>query len=58
MRSNEKKQMVHNGTSQFYGTSFHHFIERENQMTSLDLASEFGLSLTEVRLLKKKLERS
>ncbi|MDH5160245.1 hypothetical protein [Heyndrickxia oleronia] len=58
MRSNEKSQLVTNGGNQIFGTNLHSFIERENQATSLELASEFGLSLGDVKLLKKKLGRN
>ncbi|WP_212943607.1 hypothetical protein [Heyndrickxia oleronia] len=58
MRSNEKSQLVTNEGNQIFGTNLHSFIERENQATSLELASEFGLSLGDVKLLKKKLGRN
>ncbi|MBP0723822.1 hypothetical protein J5Y03_01330 [Bacillus sp. RG28] len=37
---------------------FHEFQAREQENTSIELASEFGLSMREVRELKKQLERS
>ncbi|MGE8206126.1 hypothetical protein ACQKP0_16495 [Heyndrickxia sp. NPDC080065] len=58
MRANERNQQVSDGTNQIFGANFHEFIQKENQASSLELASEFGLSLGEVKLLKKKLERS
>ncbi|WP_165786660.1 hypothetical protein [Heyndrickxia camelliae] len=58
MRINDKNQMINAGSSQIFHTDFHHFIERENQTHSMELASEFGLSLGEIKLLKKKMERS
>jgi hypothetical protein len=58
MRINEKNQIITDGNNQIFNTNLHHFMERENQANSLELASEFGLSLGEVKLLKKKLERS
>ncbi|KQL53437.1 RNA polymerase subunit sigma-70 [Heyndrickxia shackletonii] len=58
MRINDKNQISNAGSSQIFHTDFHHFIEKENQAGSVELASEFGLSLGEVKLLKKKMERS
>ncbi|GIN87046.1 hypothetical protein J6TS2_34320 [Heyndrickxia sporothermodurans] len=58
MRMNERNQQISDGTNQIFGTNFHEFIQKENQASSLELASEFGLSLGDVKLLKKKLERS
>nr|WP_307256614.1 RNA polymerase subunit sigma-70 [Oikeobacillus pervagus] len=58
MRANEKSLMSSNGENQIFGVDFHHFIQKEQESNSIELASEFGLSLREVQLLKKKLERS
>lgn len=37
---------------------FHHFIQLEPSFTDLEMATEFGISIQEVRQLKKKLHRS
>ena len=37
---------------------FHEFQAREQENTSMELASEFGLTMREVKQLKKQLERS
>ncbi|MEG9296937.1 RNA polymerase subunit sigma-70 [Mangrovibacillus sp. Mu-81] len=58
MRSSDKHFMSANGENQLYGVDFHHFVEREKDALNVELASEFGLSLREVKLLKKKMERS
>ncbi|MDQ0214596.1 hypothetical protein J2S13_000992 [Oikeobacillus pervagus] len=58
VRANEKSLMSSNGENQIFGVDFHHFIQKEQESNSIELASEFGLSLREVQLLKKKLERS
>ncbi|WP_425383216.1 RNA polymerase subunit sigma-70 [Rossellomorea oryzaecorticis] len=50
--------MSANGENQLFGVNFHHFVEREKDAMNVELASEFGLSLREVKLLKKKMERS
>lgn len=47
-----------NGDNQLFGVDFHQFLEREKDALNVELASEFGLSLREVKLLKKKMERS
>ncbi|MFZ3588285.1 hypothetical protein ACOI1C_03200 [Bacillus sp. DJP31] len=58
LRYSEKGEFCAKGTQQVFGVSFHDFIERENATTSMELASEFGLSLREVKHLKKRLGRS
>ncbi|KSU63823.1 RNA polymerase subunit sigma-70 [[Bacillus] enclensis] len=58
MRSSDKHFMSSNGENQLFGLDFHHFVEREKDAVNVELASEFGLSLREVKLLKKKMERS
>ncbi|MBM7660702.1 hypothetical protein JOC85_001474 [Bacillus mesophilus] len=58
MRFSEKGEHIANGSQQLFGVNFHDFIEKENATPSMELASEFGLSLREVKQLKKQLERS
>ncbi|HZG73579.1 MAG TPA: hypothetical protein VEY51_18730 [Chondromyces sp.] len=58
MRANDKHQISANGENQVFGVDFHHFIQREKEFDSIELASEFGLTLRDVQFLKKKLERS
>ncbi|MGD7056402.1 RNA polymerase subunit sigma-70 [Rossellomorea aquimaris] len=58
LRSSEKGFMNANGDNQLFGVDFHQFLEREKDALNVELASEFGLSLKEVKLLKKKMERS
>ncbi|WP_335869247.1 RNA polymerase subunit sigma-70 [Bacillus sp. 2205SS5-2] len=57
MRSSDKQTINQAGSGQVFGVDFHHFLAKESAATSVELASEFGLSLREVRALKKKLER-
>lgn len=58
MRMNEKGNAVTNGANQLFNVNFHEFISKESQNTTLELASEFGLSLKDVKTLKKHLGRS
>ncbi|MFD1736703.1 hypothetical protein ACFSCX_09000 [Bacillus salitolerans] len=58
MRFSEKGEYANNGNHQIFGMNFHDFIQNENNNSSMELASEFGLSLREVRQLKKQLGRS
>jgi hypothetical protein len=41
-----------------FGVDFHDFIQKEQHATSFELASEFELTMGDVRKLKKHLERS
>ncbi|MDF0726808.1 hypothetical protein PY093_08780 [Cytobacillus sp. S13-E01] len=58
MRFGEKIQMSQQGTNEVFGVDFHDFIQKENNSTSVELATEFGLTLGDVRKLKKQLHRS
>jgi hypothetical protein len=57
MRFSEKG-MASFGENQLFGVDFHDFIQKEQSSHVVELASEFGLSLRDVRKLKKQLERS
>ena len=58
MRMNEKGHAVTNGANQLFNVNFHEFIAREQNNTSMELASEFGISLKDVKALKKQMGRS
>ncbi|WP_185806922.1 hypothetical protein [Bacillus sp. HMF5848] len=58
MRFNEKQQLSQRGENQLFGVDFHDFVQQESNATSMELASEFGLSLGEIRQLKRKIGRS
>jgi hypothetical protein len=57
MRNSEKGELSHSRRDVF-GVDFHDFIKNEQNDTSVELASEFGISLQEVRNFKKHLNRS
>ncbi|WP_180954905.1 hypothetical protein [Bacillus sp. V3-13] len=58
MRFSEKGLAAHSGENQLFGVDFHDFIEKEQNASTFELASEFGLTVRDVRKLKKQLERS
>ena len=58
MRLGEKGMSEQSGENQLFGVDFHDFIQKEKNSNMIELASEFGLSLRDVRKLKKRLERS
>ena len=58
MRFSEKGMNTQSADSRLFGVDFHDFIQKEQQTTTFELASEFGLSIGDVRKLKKHLERS
>jgi hypothetical protein len=58
LKFNDKAQRSLNAENQLMGVNFHDFIQREQNADSMELASEFGLNLREVKRLKKRLERS
>ncbi|MGM0874382.1 MAG: hypothetical protein ACQEWV_06190 [Bacillota bacterium] len=57
MRNSEKGELMHS-RREVFGVDFHDFMVKEQNDTSLELASEFGISLREVKNLKKHLNRS
>jgi hypothetical protein len=57
MRHSEKGEFVHTQFPLFH-VNFHDFIQKESDLTSFELASEFGLTLRDVQKLKKHLSRS
>ncbi|MDQ1144912.1 hypothetical protein QE429_001739 [Bacillus sp. SORGH_AS 510] len=58
MRFSEKGMNIQSMEGRIFGVDFHDFIEKEQHATSFELASEFGLSIGDVRKLKKHLERN
>jgi hypothetical protein len=58
MRFSEKGLNAQSTDSRLFGVDFHDFIQKEQQSSAFELASEFGLSIGDVRKLKKHLERS
>lgn len=57
MRQSQKN--VTSTTNAIHSVNFHDFLEKElNATTSLELATEFGLSLKDVKNLKKMIGRS
>jgi len=58
MRFSEKSQLSNQGANDLLGVDLHDFVQKEQGSTYLELASEFGLSLNDVRKLKRQLDRS
>ncbi|ALC89829.1 RNA polymerase subunit sigma-70 [Bacillus sp. FJAT-18017] len=58
MRFSDKGMHAHSGEKGVFGVDFHDFIEKEQNSGTYELASEFGLTIRDVRKLKKRLERS
>ena len=57
MRVNEKQwhSTVNNDVT---GVNFHRFMEIEGQSNPMEIAQELGISLGEVKILKKKITRA
>lgn len=58
MRSSMRQQMQNHSLQPLFNMDYHSFMEREGQQTNLELATEFGLSLRDVKVLKNKLTRN
>lgn len=50
--------MTQSGENQILGVDFHDFIQKEQSSNMVELASEFGLSVRDVRKLKKHLGKA
>lgn len=58
MRASEKGMNVQSMDGRIFGVDFHDFIQKEQHAGTIELASEFGLNMRDVRRLKKHLGRS
>lgn len=56
MKFSEKNNHAY-GSRDVFGVSFHDFIEKEKDSTYVELASEFGITVRDVKALKKHLNR-
>jgi hypothetical protein len=56
MKFSEKHNRAY-GSRDVFGVSFHDFIEKEKDSTYVELASEFGITMRDVKSLKKQLNR-
>lgn len=57
MRYHEK-QWAASVNRDIFGVNFHRFIELEGSANHMEIAEELGISLGEVKALKKKLNRA
>lgn len=47
-----------NVSNDIYGVNFHQFMAMEDQFNHMEIAEELGISLGEVKMLKKKITRA
>ncbi|WP_191126214.1 hypothetical protein [Cerasibacillus terrae] len=52
-----KKKEIHQ-SKDLYGIDFHRFLELQSILNHMEIAQELGITLGEVHLLKKKIERT
>lgn len=57
MRSSDKSEQVNNNANEVFGVNFHDFLEKQSNSTMYELASEFGISIGDVKKLKKHINR-
>ena len=55
MRSSEKNG-IHQKNKDIFGFHLHDFIEKQTEATAYEMALEFGITLGEVRKLKRQLD--
>ncbi len=52
------KQDITYQHASIFGVDFHQFIELESSQTNVEIATELGISITDVQKLKEKLKQS
>jgi hypothetical protein len=57
MRQSDKETWVKQTAQGMLGVDFHHFIEKEPITSNVELSKEFGVSIGEVRKLRRLLEK-
>lgn len=57
MRYGEKQWEAHQ-SKDIYGVDFHQFVKLEEGSSHMEIAQELGISLGEVKMLKKKIIRT
>lgn len=58
MRVGNNQDRTGNGHNQLIGVDFHDFMQKEQALTNFELAEEYGISLRNVKELKKKMSRN
>lgn len=58
MREGYKQGHKSNSSKDIFGVHFHEFIEKESQLTRMEMAQEFGVSLKDIKKLKESLNRA
>jgi hypothetical protein len=58
LRNSAKGDFAKARASELFNVDFHEFMKQEAESSAFELASEFGLTLRDVRKLKKQLYRS
>ncbi|WP_198029997.1 hypothetical protein [Oceanobacillus manasiensis] len=53
-----EKQWTSTNNKEWVGVNLHQFVEMEGHANHMEIAQEFGISLGEVKMLKKKLNRA
>jgi hypothetical protein len=58
MRHGDKAMAVQSGENQLFGVDFRDLTQKEQNVQSIEFASEFGLTNQDVKKIKKRLERN
>ncbi|MBN8208421.1 RNA polymerase subunit sigma-70 [Bacillus sp. NTK071] len=49
--------MSYNVSQPEFGVDFHDFLQKEQCLSNMELAEEFGLSLKSIKIMKQKMKR-
>lgn len=58
MKQNYKQSNKNKSSKDIFGVHFHKFMEQDSQLTRMEMAQEFGISLKDVKKLKENIDRS
>ncbi|GAB6934355.1 MAG: hypothetical protein L5657_00165 [Calditerricola sp.] len=57
MRQHDQERLANDTARRLMSVDFHDFLERASRLDDVELAREWGLSVWEVRMLRKRIRR-
>ncbi|WP_236560957.1 RNA polymerase subunit sigma-70 [Pontibacillus sp. HMF3514] len=58
MREGHKQQSSNQTSKDIFGVNFHDFIEKDQHLSRMEMAQEFGVSLKDIKKIKESLNRA
>jgi hypothetical protein len=57
MRQSNKESFAQESNRRLFSVDFHDFLEKEAQLSDVELAQEFHISVRDVQLMRRKMKR-